>query len=251
MMQPRHWAGLFYGAWMGALYALLSQTVNALTFPDLPMEVNGLNLLGTVSVWMVGLGILGLLTAWPASHWRGVVWGALMLATFVLSFNLIQSASRPEAQALVLLFTLAPVLVMCLPATGFLRWLAHRQMHLLPARRWQWQVGLIALAAVVGLTPGALARMSPRAESAVRAMHRLLQTGADPQGELFQTFPNWPLLRAHVNQPYTLSQTASQFSAEGVDVRVRYGDGYGLLCVWVTISGRAPYLRSCAQQGGP
>lgn len=252
--RPHLLAGAGYGFGMGALYALIAGTINAFTFGDLPMRVDGPALLLQLSLWGVGLGALGFLTAWPAGTWRGLLLGASALALAVLGYSLLHSASRPETQVLVLLFTLAPVLVMCLPATAFLRWLINRQIGLTdwPAPlRWRWQAGLIIAALVVSLTPGLLARMSPRAEQAVRAMHALLQTGADPAGKLLQTFPNWPELRAHVGQPYTLSQTASEISAEGYDVRVHFADGYGLLCVWVTMAGKEPYLRSCTQQPAP
>lgn len=250
--RPRLWVGAAYGFGAGALYALSAGTINALTFADLPMRVDGPALLLTVAVWGVGLGALGLITAWPPGTWRGIVWGATALALAVLGYSLTQSASRPEAQVLVLFFTLAPVLVMCLPATAFLRWLINRQIGLAdspaPAR---WQAALITAALAASLIPGLLARMSPPAEQAVRATHALMQTGADPAGQLLQTFSDWPELRAHVGQPYTLSQSASEISAQGYDVRVHYADGYGLLCVWVTMADKEPYLRSCAQQFPP
>jgi hypothetical protein len=162
-----------------------------------------------------------------------------VVATTVLLISLWQARADMAARFILLLLVGLPVLVMCLPLAGVLHWLVNQHVGQRRAVAW-----LVLLAVLLGSVPGAFQRMSPRAEQAVREVHRLTHLAVT---ETVPQFKNAPGLAARLTQPYTLSHTPNPSSLNGVDVTLHFADDYQLVCPCL-ISGDKVLVYACQEK---
>lgn len=239
-------AGAGYGFLGGTVYAWMAGTIDALTFRDLPMQVDWAQLLRLWAIAGLGLALLGAVTGWPRERWRSVVLGAAGLAVTVFAVNLALASKPLLVSIFITLLALAPSTVLCLPVTFLLRWLAQKHVEALAQARWRDIALAVFIAVLLGALPGVTQRMSPEAQIAVRLVHTTLQS--KETSELFMAPPNFA---AHAGAPYGLRQNQSAFSTEGYDVHVRFAEGYVITCVSVIYSGQKAFIRGCAEGREP
>jgi hypothetical protein len=208
--------GATYGLLGGTAFVFVAAFIDIWLYPDLPLGVD-----------------------WT---WPGLGSGAVIAGFIVLASALYLSDTGIGMKLIVLIFALVPIAVLCLPIVWILRWLVvkHGQAtgHKLSIAG---RAGLILITIALGAGLGCFMKMSPRALSATRYVHNLLQTAADEKNPVHAVHD----VPKRTDMSYKLYQQQSVFSTEGFDIRVEYQDEYKIKCTIVVYPGRDPYLASC------
>jgi hypothetical protein len=237
-------AGVVYGLLLGVIYALVSGTIDTVTFPDLPLRVDGGRLAADILVSGVGGMVLGGLAAWPANAWVG----ALMGAGAIVAWEMVRSLLRlSNPLGLFLLIFVLPLIVLSLPIAGVFRWSVTRHMQVMQRprlrRRWVGVGGLVLTIVALAAFAGSWSRMTGGAESAVRTVQRALQmTLGNSQGNPSDAFKGVTDFQAKAGPVYWLSQQASPASPTGIDVRITFDNGYVVTCFVETETGQAKII---------
>ena len=229
-------AGLAYGLLLSGVYALVAGTIDAFTFPDLPMAVNWPGVRQDVLFTVLGGLMLSAITAWPASNWKGIAFGAGAIVCWEMLHSFLQIGAR----GVILLLLILPLVVVSLPIAGVFRWAVHQHICHLQDRRLTWRVGLVLALLVLGVFAGSWSRMSPASETAVRQVNDIIRkTLADSGTGLPLPLATVPDFRQRAGQRYGLSQRASDASPTGVDVQVAFDNGYVITCYFEATSSSA------------
>jgi len=173
--------GVLLGAWLGLTYGLVSQTINRLAMPGLPVYQPpfgpGYN---TALCLVVGL-LLGLASSWPVDSIRGTVLGSgasalAVVAVALLTANL--NLERGPGAVIAIAFLGLPIFGMLVPMTAILRWAANRQEEARADATWFWKrLALpVVLTAAVGAA-GATSLYPPEARAVMLRMNVLIQAG--------------------------------------------------------------------------
>ena len=232
--------GAFYGLLGGMAFALTASLVDVLLRPDLPLAVDW-NVLET-RCFVIGLSLMliGVLTTMWTDTWPGLGSGALVAGLLALGSALYTSQSPTGIKLIILIFALIPVAVMSLPIVLLLRWLVQRHKDSLILKRPASRiVGLVLISLIVGTMGGSFLKMSPRAVSATRYLHNVMQLGNN------QKILTVEGVSQHNGMSYHLYQRKSEVSTDGFIVRVEYEDGFAFNCEVVLYSGRNPRLSGC------
>jgi hypothetical protein len=118
-------AGVMYGLFLGMVYALVSGTIDAITFRDLPLRVDWPSLWRDIAFSGAGGMVLGAVAAWPENSWLGTVAGAGAIMAWEMLRSLL-SLSSPLG--LVLVFLILPLVVLSLPIAAVFRWSVGRHL---------------------------------------------------------------------------------------------------------------------------
>ena len=233
----RRTIGGLYGLLLGLVYALIAGTIDWLTLRDVPLRVDGPVVASSVVLTgLLGLG-LGVLTAWPESFAKGVIYGALGISiggalrslalvgvsfetSFALSFTLLSRAALS-----------API---ALAMRAMTYWhedsQALRPGEITP-RHWL-PLGAILL----GMLFGSLSQMSSEAQAAVRQTHRMIENALQAQtlGEIPPALWRVSDFQAKAGSTYQLDQRLSPLSVERlIEVRVFFDNGFVVSCVHI------------------
>jgi hypothetical protein len=247
--RPRMLGGAIYGFLAGLAYGLTVGTINALTFPDLPIVIEWASAITTGVLLGITLALIGALTAWFTEGVVGIGIGAVATAVVGLGVQLLVVGVGVIGLIMLVVLTI-PISVISLPVAIFLRWLSNRHLRVLvqvhsPWKRAGWFVLLVVGAFALGIIPGSFQRMGVREERSAQLIHTALQLAqTDPQQARKLPLETMPGLKEHLGRPYTLKVTTSKLSSVGYDVHVLFDDGYAMTCVTVAYT-LTPYLRSC------
>jgi hypothetical protein len=250
----RRLPGALYGLGMAAIYTLIGATVNQLSYPDIPVAVDGPGLLFTWLLLSGWLGLGGWLVNWFTYTEESLTFsvpvmiaGSLLVGTYFTSGSLLEKMST---SALLLLILPGYSLFM----TIILRSLGVRHADLLDERDRAAKIrgfsGLIVTVLILGALPGlGLTRWSDQTANAARDIQTRLQNAAADPGKLDGIFPlaNVPGLAQHLQTPYTLRARPSAESVVAFDVTVDFNDGYQMTCALLVFSEESPFLRACAE----
>jgi hypothetical protein len=173
----RRAAGTLIGAMFGFGYALVSQLINRLALPGIPLYQPPLGPTGNILLGLLAGAGLGLLCAWPASGAKGILLGGAAAAAAVFAFTL-RRIGAGSVSTLVGLVLSAPMAWVSVLGMAVVRWLVDRQVE---ARRESAPLlrrlrlpliltGVLALAAAFVLY-GADARLE------LRRTHAMIQAG--------------------------------------------------------------------------
>ncbi len=244
----RRVAGLALGALLGVVFGVVSQTINRLALPGVPLYQPPWGLLGNALLAaLIGAG-LGVIAAWPASGVHGTALASAVSAVVIVGGSLIQARPTGTAAAAVALtgvMLVLPFWGLLVPLLAALRWGAGRQEEdhrdrqpvAVRLRSVAVLVLFVGLAAALALYPAERRIM-------LRATHSLLQ--AARQGSLpdsLRTPEAGPVLQ-HLTQPYTLAweregieryripRPGRNFDLHAVVV-ARFADGWNLVCLYV------------------
>lgn len=176
----RYRSGILLGAALGLSYGLVSQFVNQLAIPGIPLHQPPLGPVGNSALNALAGAALGFLTTRPSSAALGIFVGsAASTIAVVLNALLRLGGLLDVSSALVtgLVFS-APIAWLTVPVIALLRWVVERQveayragMPLLARLRGPIAIALIMAAlAVFELLPGA-------ARDQLKHTHALLQSG--------------------------------------------------------------------------
>jgi hypothetical protein len=225
-------SGLLYGALLGTIYALVSQTIDLWLMTDVPLAVNWNQvIIFTITTALSGAA-LGLVSAAPHETWRGVLAGAVAIALW----GLLRATLLTGSMVTVLLLpTLLPLVVLGLPISGLMRWAVNWHTDNTQHRGFNWlrsQGVLLSGVVAVAAFAGSWSQMQPYAQDAVRQVDRILQFAiSNSDKPLSVTLKDVPDINAHLASRYVLVQRPVDSSATGVEVTVLFEDNYGISCV--------------------
>ncbi len=242
--QARRALGALVGALMGLGYAWVSNAINAWVIA-LPIQVNYTTMFNDMLSYGAGGALVGLVTAWPASTWRGVVTGAALTVLLSMGLEAVQAiltGAQGVATLVILVAFFLPAVVFSSPISAALRyvthWLSEALLHTAQVRWQPLLLAVLALVALVGLA-GSLAQYSPQEKDMLNRVNNLVQFALSnpdqPVGRPLRAIEN---LRPRLTSAYTLSARA--FTSEGgggfsaqayVEVTVQFASGLRLLCV--------------------
>ena len=177
MRRYRRAAGLCIGLAVGFAYALVSQTINRLAMPGVPLYQPPLGPLGNTALGALAGAGLGLLCTWPDSMAQGILAGTAAAGVAIfLSIQLrIGAGSAATLAALVLSL---PVAWVSLPIVALGRWLAGKQVE---ARKeaipWLRRLVLPALLTVVVALLAGFARYGADVQARLQQMDAMVQAG--------------------------------------------------------------------------
>lgn len=173
--------GVLLGAWLGLTYGLVSQTINRIAMPGIPVYQPpfgpGYN---TALCLVVGL-LLGLVSSWPVDSIWGTVLGSSASALAVVAVALLTADLNLEhgpGAVVAIAFLGVPIFGMLVPMTAILRWAANQQEQARAdaAPMWKRLALPVALTAVVGAA-GATLLYPHEARTVILRMNALIQAG--------------------------------------------------------------------------
>lgn len=175
-------AGIIFGAVLGFAYGAVSQYINIIFLPGVPLlQPWPSGLMGVVIITLVG-ALTGYMVSYPEDSIPGVLLGGLVVA-LLTSLKAANDAGWFGGALMVLfVYTLMPRMVLFLPASALLRWVSEqwagetsrtlsiRNRNLLTAG----SILLAVAAGAVSLFPGEV-------RAAMRDMNALVQAGMQAQ----------------------------------------------------------------------
>jgi hypothetical protein len=124
----RRAAGAIIGMLFGFVYAAVSQLVNRLALPGIPLYQPPLGPAGNILLGLVAGAGLGLLCAWPASPAKGVSLGGAAAAIGIFIFTLLRMGTGAATTLVSLLFSM-PMAWVSVLILAVVRWLVDRQVE--------------------------------------------------------------------------------------------------------------------------
>jgi len=248
----RRLLGIILGALLGLVYGLVSQTINRMALPGVPLYQPPLGPLGnTVLSALVGAG-LGLLVALPTSGALGIAIASVASAFAIMVSSLLRLGDELSAGSQLVFGVLlsVPLSWFTVPVIALLRWAVDRQVDQ-QARgepllvRWRVPLALVLVMAFVG----AFELLGTTAQGQLRTTDRMLKTAlaatnpadlpAPLQGPLVRDFP------VGSGAAYTLEWTRQDLDRfielrpsanydQHVAVIARLGGEYRLVCLFPT-----------------
>jgi len=244
----RRLVGAGLGVLLGLAYFLVSQGINGIFLPGVPLFQPPLGFWGNVALGGLWGGLLGLICAWPYSTASGVTLASLASVTVTVVRGLAgidESLGRLVIIAVVLSI---PAALLMAPAMMALRWAINglvdlRRHPTASDQRWRGPLILLALVAVVA----AFSLYNAKARALLARMDDTLQAGlaADSFAALpveLQALHSGDFL-ADASGTYTLEWTetdlerfidlrpSSNYSAHSA-VLVRFANGQSLVCLY-------------------
>ena len=244
----RRLVGAALGALLGCVYFLVSQGINALFLPDIPLFQPPLGFWGNVALGALWGGVLGLICAWPYSTAIGVVLASIASISVSIVRGL-AGIDEPLGRLVIIAVVLGvPTAFLMVPAMMALRWAtngfvdlrSHPTSH---NERWRSPLILLVLVAVVA----AFSLYNTKARTLLVRMNDTLQAGlaaassTDLPGAL-QALRSGNFL-ANASDAYTLEWTetdldrfielrpSSNYSDHSAII-VRFDNGLSMICLY-------------------
>lgn len=261
----RKW-GFFLGLATALAFTLVSQGINFLVMPGVPLYLPPFGAVGNVVLGVL-LGVLiGVVATWPENFFIGVLlssligWIAVSVAS-IFTGQMEQQAAVNRAAALVIIAL--PMVGFFVPLMAFFRWIVVREEKASIEQQrlgTPWRATRLILPLVLLLIAGWLGyfnRYPPRGQNAVTRMHQMLQTASESQelpGPLGP--PNITDFRERASQNYTIRwdpDDSNRFAIprpSGNDpasaVITTFDNGWMLVCIF-TSPDRPPNCRGFDQ----
>ena len=124
----RRATGALLGIMFGFGFALVSQLINRLALPGIPLYQPPLGPVGNIVLELLAGAGLGLLCAWPASAAKGILLGGMTAAAAIFAFTLVRMGAG-AASTLVGLVLSAPMAWVSVLGMAVVRWLVDRQVE--------------------------------------------------------------------------------------------------------------------------
>ena len=124
----RRVAGALIGLMFGFGYALVSQLINRVALPGIPLYQPPLGPAGNILLGMLAGAGLGLLCAWPASAAKGILLGSVAAAVAVFGFTLLRMGAGASSTVVGLVLS-APMAWVGVLGMAVVRWLVDRQVE--------------------------------------------------------------------------------------------------------------------------
>jgi len=254
--------GLSFGATLGLTFGAVSQGINRIFLPGVPLYQPPFGLAGNVLVAVIVAAILGAVAAWPGGSVRGTFTASGLAAALIAIVNFAAArvtAGGEAGVAVAAIFFMLPLIGLVTPLFGAFRWIINRE---LAARRdfaspWYRMRGPLALALILGAT-GALSLYPVEGRLELAALHAILRSGlnASAHDALPPSLQNPELgdFRAQAQGSYTLEWTRDNLNRFRIPrpgrnfddhavVVAHFANGWRLACLFVS-PGELPECRS-------
>ena len=171
--------GVLLGALLGFAYGLVSQLINPIALPGIPLYQPPGGPVGNIALSTVMGAGLGAITCYPASAAAGILFGGVASLAGILTYMLIRLGGLGFGGALIssVIFSV-PMAWLTVPVLALLRWAAERQVD---ARRSGQpllrQAGLPIALAVVMLVLGAFELLPAEGRGNLQRTNALIQQG--------------------------------------------------------------------------
>lgn len=267
----RKWFGLGLVTLSSLVYGLVSQTINHIFMPGIPLYQPPFGALGNILMALLIGASLGILVAWADTGGIAVLWGSLLCALFVSIATLFTGQNQNavfwhKLVAVAIIFV--PTAAALAPLLIVFRWAIGREEENYrnaskgfpssPFRRYALPAGLVLLAGGLGL----FSLLNDLGRAALPRMDQLIQLGRQAQNIESLPAPLRPpdvkLFSAQASGPYTLQwdkDDQNQFSIprpagssfDQSTVIARFDSGYLLVCMFPGKTG----LPSCRDFPSP
>jgi hypothetical protein len=250
----RRLVGVGLGAVLGLVYFLISQGINVVFLPGIPLFQPPMGFWGNVALGVLWGGLLGLICAWPYSTAIGVAAASLASVTVTIVRGLAGLDESLGRLVIIGLVLAIPAAILMVPAMMALRWavngLVDLRSHPTSSReRWRGPLILLALVAVVA----AFSLYNAKARSLLTRANDTVQTGlaagsADQLPEELRALRSGAFL-ASASNGYTLEWTESDLD-RFIDLRpssnyndhsaviVRFDNGQSMICLYPGVDAR-------------
>jgi tetrahydromethanopterin S-methyltransferase subunit B len=237
--------GALYGFLMGTTFVLVAALIDTWLYPELPVGVDWGQVLVRFMLIGGGVTLIGAFTNFFPETFHGLIVGTITAGLLALIVALFLSPVGTGLKIMVLIFTLVPIAIMCLPLVLLLRYLTSWHARALQTNGSMLSISALILAAVaLGAVGGYFLKMPPRALMSMQMVHENIQDASENQDKQLSKTPG---LKEHTGMSYDLFQMPSTTSTEAFDVRAVFEDGYTFQCIVVSYPGQPPYIRSCEQ----
>jgi hypothetical protein len=243
--------GALFGAWLGGTYAFVTQAVNWLFLPGIPLTTPSGSLLNYLLEYMIMGALLGVISALPENRWAGMALGGIS-ATLLLGFRSLSDVWGLESfgsTLITVLLTFMPLAVLMMPLALFVR-LGVDVQQPSPDRPYLWArrylIPIILTLVVIGV--GSLSLYSQPVREAFRYTDQMVQQGliaAASEKELPQPLRDVNGFRNEARGSYTLrwSDRVNTFFGpvpEGAELSqfliiTRFDNGFVFACIFSDI----------------
>lgn len=261
-MSYRRIFGLLLSTLLGLTFGLVSQGINRLVLPGVPLYQPPFGPAGNAAVATLIGATLGGVAAWPAGSLRGTFTASGLAAALIVIVNFAAARVTERGRAgmaMAAVFMLLPLVGLAAPLLGIFRWIVNRELEARQdfASAWYRVRGPLALVIVLGAA-GAFALYPGEARQELAVMNALLRSGlnATATAELPPPLQAAELtdFLAQADASYILEWTRNDlnrfriprpgrnFDSHAVVV-ARFANGWRLACLFVA-PGELPECRS-------
>ena len=240
-----------YGALVATIYTLTFSFVNVYTFPDLPLGLDWVRMLGMWVGFSALFALCGVIAGWFTEEYEGIVGGGVIITVVLAIILLISSDTQNSTGTAQSIITTLPLIGVAMLAAWGLRWVArihleivHKEKSELRRKRLTRHILTVVL---VGLIPGVLGRMDSPAERTIGHLHEFLQAApSDPSILPRLPLKKVPELQNHLGVGYLLYPRQSTQSVGTLDVTVRFKDGFTMTCA-LPVSSETSFITKCSE----
>jgi hypothetical protein len=255
----RRLAGLWVGALLGLVYGLVTQLLNRMMLPGVPLYQPPFGAAGNILLTTTAGAFLGILAAWPLSSAAGTAIASAVSAFVVVGSGFISAPKSFAAGgaatgvstwgvALVSALLFLPFWALLVPLIAALRWGVNRQEEAhrdrLPVRA---RLGSLLILVLLVALAGTLYLYRPERRAVIanaNAMLRAAQGAAAEAWPVGLQKPDVGALAAHIQQPYELEwqqqgieryripRPARNFDSHSAII-ARFADGWSLVCIYI------------------
>lgn len=235
--------GVLFGVLGTTAYIISSTLINPISFPNIPIGVDWLSLIGYWLLLSFALSLAGAIAGWATADHVGVVGGGTMMGLLILLVNTISylASPQPRDSYFNILVTTVPLIAVAVLIALVFRWAINRQINNLKEEdlqlRKKQSQKMLSTMIVIGLVLGIFARYDRSiTDSLVVLDSRLQVAGEDPSSTV--RFPEaiTPSVSQHFGTQYQYILHRTNTSIGAVDVTIRFKDGYMLTCLIPTDS---------------
>jgi hypothetical protein len=242
--------GLIFGMTLGLVYGLVSQWINNIFLPGVPLYVSPPGRFAIIILILLSGGVLGFLSAWPKEFFVGVLISAVigtLISSFLSLWAEVGSLENMLSASVVLFISFLPRVVFFLPIFVLVRWTSStwEQETLHAPCSITGRMRSVGLLVVVGLLAGIFSLYSVGSRKSLVNMNALILEGrqASSQADLPQPLQRMNDFQKYSNLAYTLnvisdpeeipvSQPASGYDQNVTAIVVLFSNGFRFGCVY-------------------
>ncbi len=246
--------GVVFGILGTTAYILSSSLINPISFPDIPLGVDWLSLLGYWLIITVALSIAGAIAGWATEEHVGVVGGGIMMGLLILLINTVTylNAPAPRGSYFNILVTTIPLIAVSVLIAMIFRWSINRQVNNLKEEnqsiKQKRSQKLFSTILIAGLVLGIFARYDRSITDSLVVLDSRLQSAGNDVASTVR-FPEHiaESVSPHFGTDYRYIVHQTNSSIGAVDVTIRFEDGYILTCLIPTNSSLFLIIPACSE----
>jgi hypothetical protein len=246
--------GIFIGVVGALVYALVSATVNVISYPALHLTVNWGSAITSWVGMSLAFALAGFIVGWPTEEVKAIVGGGVTLTFVLLLSNTIAFivGNTGGVSYFQVLISSLPMVGICVLAAlalrqGINRIAGGRDEDDKGARhkRFFKIIGLVVLLGIIG---GFFNRLDLTPVTMLDALNKRLQS-TDITSASMVKFPENVLadVQSHYGEDYRIYIRSAQATVGALDVTIQFNSGYTITCQIPTASGSYVFMDKCSE----